>query len=293
MDEAGEYVPQPGNLVFFDRPPGGDARHRLLHVASHEVSTGLTTFDGLAESLSARQLAELGAMRVRVVAPGEVKANWVGAARRLAAEGAGDRSKIQQVYQPHVAVAGHVMRTADDQAALALARQLADDIGEPIILARVRSGELLIATQPAFPAVADAYEAETLLVIHPTSPSTSGWLTHGRSASASAANRRAMPSQPHSAPPSRSRLRPGKHLSTRSSIGSPRCCPSTKASRTCRYRRAGDTTRSCCQRLPRLWRGSILARARRPRRSREPHAPSSLPARRRTGLATLTTWRAS
>jgi hypothetical protein len=177
MDEAGEYVPQPGDLVFFDHPPGGDARHRLLHVAGHEVSTGLTTFDGLAESLSAPQLAELGAKQVRVVAPGEVEVNWEGAARRLAAEGAGDRSKIQQVYQPHVAVAGHVMRTADDQAALALARQAADDIGEPIILARVRSGELLIATQSVFRAVADAYEAQTILVIHRTSPSTSGWLT--------------------------------------------------------------------------------------------------------------------
>jgi hypothetical protein len=177
-DEPGEYVPQPGDVVVFDRPPDGGGGQRSFRVASHDAGTGLTRFDGLAESLSAQQLAELGAKKaIKVEAGQQLKANWAGAARRLVAEGAGSRSKIQQVCRPHVAGGGHVMRTADDQAALALAQQAADDIGEPIILARVRSGELLIGSQPAFEAVAEAYGAQTILVVQPQSPGTSGWLT--------------------------------------------------------------------------------------------------------------------
>jgi hypothetical protein len=101
-----------------------------------------------------------------------------GAARRLAREGAGDRSKIQHAYRPH-SVAGnqHVMGHADDQAALALAQQAADDIGEPVILARVRSGELLIGNENAFEAVAEAYGAQAILVVQPASPGDGGWLT--------------------------------------------------------------------------------------------------------------------
>jgi hypothetical protein len=177
MEEPHEYVPQPGDMVVFDRPPDGNPRHRLFHVASHDADTGLTTFTGLAEPLSAQQLAELGAEKARVIAPGELKPNWEGAARRLAAEGAGRRDKIHQVYRPHGDIGGHhVLGAVDGQAALALAQQAADDISEPIILARVRSGELLIGTQSAFQAVAEAYGAQTVLVVQPASL-TNGWLS--------------------------------------------------------------------------------------------------------------------
>lgn len=163
--------------MVFDRPPDGGGGQRAFRVAVHDAGTGRTTFDDLAEPLSAQQLAELGAKKAIKVEAGQFKANWQGAARRLAADGAGSRSKIQQVYRPHVSGNHHVMRSADDQAALALARQAADDIGEPIILARVRSGELLIGNEPAFEAIAEAYGAQAILVVEPASLGTGGRLT--------------------------------------------------------------------------------------------------------------------
>lgn len=175
MNEPDEYVPRPGDLVVFDHPPVG-GRHRLLRVASYDAATGVTTFDNVAESLSTRQLAEFGAKKIQNLS--ELRADWEGAARRLSAEGAGSRSKIQQVYRPHSVTGNHhVMGSADDQAALALAQQAADDIDEPVIVARVRSGELLIGTESAYEAVADAYGAQIILVVQPASLSTSGWLT--------------------------------------------------------------------------------------------------------------------
>jgi hypothetical protein len=177
-EQEGSYIPAPGDMVVFDRPPAGDNRHRLFRVSSHDAGTGMTTFSQLPEPLSARRLGELGARKAKVLRPDEVKSDWPGAARRLAREGAGGRSKIQHVYRPRsVAANQHVIGHADDQAALALAQQAADDMGEPVILARVRSGELLIGNENAFEAVADAYGAETILMVHPASPGDGGWLT--------------------------------------------------------------------------------------------------------------------
>jgi hypothetical protein len=176
--QEGSYVPAPGDMVVFDRPPAADSRHRLFRVSGHDAGTGMTTFSQLPEPLSARRLAELGARKASVLRPDEVTSDWPGAARRLAREGAGDRSKIQHAYRPR-SVAGnqHVMGHADDQAALALAQQAADDTGEPVILARVRSGELLIGNENAFAAVAGAFEAQAILVVHPASPGHDGRLT--------------------------------------------------------------------------------------------------------------------
>jgi hypothetical protein len=167
-----------------DRPPARDSRHRLFRVSSHDADTGMTTFSQLPEPLSARRLGELGARKANVLRPDAVKSDWPGAARRLAREGAGDRSKIQHAYRPR-SLAGnqHVLAQADDQAALALAQQAADDTGEPVILARVRSGELFIGNEDAFAALADAYEAQTILVVQPASPGHDRWLTCGRPAS--------------------------------------------------------------------------------------------------------------
>jgi hypothetical protein len=63
MYEPGEYVPEPYDMVVFDRPPDG-SRNRLFHVASHDADTGLTAFTELPDPLSAGQIAELGGRKV-------------------------------------------------------------------------------------------------------------------------------------------------------------------------------------------------------------------------------------
>jgi hypothetical protein len=75
-EQEGSYVPAPGDMVVFDRPPAGDTHRRLFHVSSHDAGTGMTTFSQLPEPLSAGQLGELGARKAEVLRPDEIKSDW-------------------------------------------------------------------------------------------------------------------------------------------------------------------------------------------------------------------------
>jgi hypothetical protein len=165
-----EFVPQPGDVVFFDRSPVDGADLRFFQVSSHDAATGMTEFSGLPDPLSATQIAELGGHKA--IRPWEgPKPGWANAARRLARDGAGSRSKISHAFQPILYAfqppCGHLVRDADEQAALALAQRAADDRREPVIVTRVRSGELLIGNAVAIEEMGEAFGAETIVVAQP------------------------------------------------------------------------------------------------------------------------------
>jgi hypothetical protein len=88
----------------------------------------MTSFTGLSRVLSADEMAERGARKISVVAPGELTPDWSIAGRRLAEKGAGNKPKIH-----HLSPAGGGLRMlqADAQAALALAQRAADQSGVP------------------------------------------------------------------------------------------------------------------------------------------------------------------
>jgi hypothetical protein len=164
MGDEDEYVPRTGDMVIFDRPPPEGGRHRVFQVASHDAQTGMTTFARLPRALPAREMAELGARKVQVVAPSEVEPDWAGAGRRLAREGAGGRPKIQQL----AGLGGYLrMAPADEQAALALAQRAADQTGEPVFLAQTGSGELIIGSHDALETAGEGLGTQTLLVVQP------------------------------------------------------------------------------------------------------------------------------
>jgi hypothetical protein len=169
-----KFVPEPGDMVRFDRPPDGSLRApdgsplRLFQVASHDADTGLTTFTGLPDPLSAGQIAELGGSKLWRPDDPKRKVDWTHMARKLAREGAGSRTKIRHAFQPIRFVrGGHMVRDADEQAALALAQRAADDRREPVIVARLRSGELMIGNALAFEEMGEAFGAETTVVAQP------------------------------------------------------------------------------------------------------------------------------
>jgi hypothetical protein len=137
-------------------------------VASHDADTGLTTFTGLPDPLSAGQIAELGGSKLWRPDDPKRKVDWTHMARKLAREGAGSRTKIRHAFQPIRFVrGGHMVRDADEQAALALAQRAADDRREPVIVARLRSGELMIGNALAFEEMGEAFGAETTVVAQP------------------------------------------------------------------------------------------------------------------------------
>lgn len=165
MRDEEEYSPQPGDMILFGRPPLDDGRKkRLFRVVGHDAETG-TTFEGLPRALSAGELAELGARPTQVKPLGKLKPDWAAAGRRLAREGAGGRPKIHHVFAP--SVGGWVMAPADEQAALALAQRAADQTGEPVLLARAGSGELIIGTHAALEAVGGGLGTQVILVVQP------------------------------------------------------------------------------------------------------------------------------
>ncbi len=164
MSDEGEYVLQQGDMVIFDRPPPGEDQNRVFRVASRDAQTGTTTFARLPRALSVHEMAELGARKVPVVSPGELEPDWAGAGRRLARDGAGRGPKIYQL----AGLAGYLrMVSADEQAALALAQRAADQAGEPILLARTGTGELIIGSRGALETAGEGLGTETLLVVQP------------------------------------------------------------------------------------------------------------------------------
>jgi hypothetical protein len=186
LDEPEEYVPQPGDVVLFDQwpvdgsqpRPRGDlrpeqrSRYALFRVASHDAATGMTSFADLPDPLSAGQIAEFGGRKTNPIRPWEApKPDWTNTARRLARDGAGSRSKIRHAFQPILYAfqppCGHMVRHADEQAALALAQRAADDRREPVTVARVPSGELLIGNAVAIEEMGEAFGAETIVVAQP------------------------------------------------------------------------------------------------------------------------------
>jgi hypothetical protein len=136
----------------------------------------MTTFAALPRALSAREMAELGARRVRVVPPGDVEPDWAGAARRLARKGAGRRPKTHQLAGTDPG--GYLrMLPADEQAALALAQRAADQTGEPVLLAQTGSGELVIGSRGALEAAGEGLGTEILLAVQPGPPGSGGGVT--------------------------------------------------------------------------------------------------------------------
>jgi hypothetical protein len=179
MSDEDEHVPRQGDMVIFDRPPleGGQQsvfQHRVFQVASHDAQTGMTTFARLPRALSAHEMTELGARKLEVVSPSELEPDWAGAGRRLAREGAGRRPKIHQF----AGLGGYWrMVLADEQAALALAQRAADQTGEPVLLARTGSGELVIGSRDALETAGEALGAQTLLVVQPGLSGSGGSIT--------------------------------------------------------------------------------------------------------------------
>ena len=97
MTDEDQYIPRQGDMVIFDRQPVEEGQRRAFRVASHDARTGMTTFARLPRTLSAHEMTELGARRVRVVPPSELEPDWEGAGRRLATVGAGHKPKIHQL----------------------------------------------------------------------------------------------------------------------------------------------------------------------------------------------------
>lgn len=173
MSLEDNYVPQQGDMVIFDRPPPEEGQRRVFQVASYNAQTGMTTFARLPRAFSAHEMTEMGARKVQVVSPSELEADWAGAGRWLAREGAGRRPKIYQL----AGLDGHQrMVPADEQAALALAQRAADQTGEPVFLARTGTGELIIGSRAALEAVSEGLGTQALLVVQP-GPLSSGSIT--------------------------------------------------------------------------------------------------------------------
>ena len=59
------------------------------------------------------------------------------------------------------------MVLADEQAALALAQRAADQTGEPVLLARTGTGELIIGSHGALETVGEGLGTQALLVVRP------------------------------------------------------------------------------------------------------------------------------
>jgi hypothetical protein len=165
MSDEGVYVPRQGDMVKFDSPPSEGGGRKSFWVAGHDARVGMTSFTGLPRALSADEMAERGARKITVVAPGEFRPDWSGAGRRLAQEGAGRRPKIHHL-SPAPGGGLRIMR-ADEQAALALAQRAADQAGETVLLARAATGELVIGTAESQQEVGEALRTQPLLAVQP------------------------------------------------------------------------------------------------------------------------------
>ena len=177
MSDDSACVPLPGDMVKFERPPIDQGARRLFRVASHDAQTGMTSFTGLCRALSADEMAERGARKISVVAPGELTPDWSVAGRRLAEKGAGHNPKIHHLSP----IAGGLrILQADAQAALALAQRAADQSGETIFLARTATGELVIGTPDVLGAVGEALGARPALAVHPGLDGSGGSVTLGQ-----------------------------------------------------------------------------------------------------------------
>jgi|HubBroStandDraft_4_1064222.scaffolds.fasta_scaffold289835_1 hypothetical protein len=164
MGDEYEYVPRRGDMVIFDRDPPGCGQHKVFQVTSHDIQAGTTTFARLPSPLSAHEMAELAPRKLDVISPSELEPDWAGAGRWLAGNGAGARTKICQLAPLDGLVR---MLPADEQAALALAQRAADQSGEPVILARTGTGELIIASRGTLQAAGEGLGAQALLVVQP------------------------------------------------------------------------------------------------------------------------------
>jgi hypothetical protein len=69
------------------------------------------------------------------------------------------------------------MLRADEQAALALAQRAADQAGEPVLLARAGTGELVIGSPEVLQAVGEALGAQALLAVQPGLDGSGGSIT--------------------------------------------------------------------------------------------------------------------
>jgi hypothetical protein len=176
MNDEGVYVPRQGDMVIFDRPPSEEGKHRLLQVAGHDAQSDETTFVGLPRALSAQEMTELGARKVKVVSPSEVEPDWAGAGRTMSREGAGRRPKIYQLADADLGGRCRMVR-ADEQAALALAQRAADQVGQPVLLAQTESGELILGSPDALEAVGEGLGTHTLLAVQPGVADGSGSIT--------------------------------------------------------------------------------------------------------------------
>jgi hypothetical protein len=177
MSDDGAYVPQPGDMVKFERPPSDEGGRRFFRVASHDAQTGMTSFTGLSPAMPAEEMAERGARKISVAAPGEFKPDWSAAGCGLAEKGAGHKPKIHQLSP---AAGGLRMLQADAQAALALAQRAADQSGQTILLARTATGELVIGTPEVLGAVGEALRARALLAVQPGMGGSGGSVTLGQ-----------------------------------------------------------------------------------------------------------------
>lgn len=175
MHDKDDYVPRQGDMVVFDRPPPEAVQRRVFRVASYDTQTGMTTFARLQRALSAHEMTGLGARKVRVLSPSELEPRWAGAGARLAREGAGRRPRIYQLATD--AGGGLRMVPADEQAALALAQRAADQMGEPVLLARTGTGELIIGTSSDLETVGEELGTQILLLVDSGLPGISGSIT--------------------------------------------------------------------------------------------------------------------
>jgi hypothetical protein len=46
MTDDGAYVPQPADMVTFERPPANEGARKLFRIASHDAQTGMTSLTG-------------------------------------------------------------------------------------------------------------------------------------------------------------------------------------------------------------------------------------------------------
>jgi hypothetical protein len=175
MSDEGIYIPQQGDLVFFESPPPEWGQTRLFRVADHDSQTGATTFVRLPRALSAHELTKLGARRVPVVEASEP--DWAAEGDRLARDGAGRRSKIHQIARTNIGDGHRRMAWADDQAALALAQRAADEIGEPVLLSQTGTGELVIGSPDDLDVAGEGLGTQILLTAKPGLSGSGGSIT--------------------------------------------------------------------------------------------------------------------
>jgi hypothetical protein len=163
-------------MVTFERPPDKLSEQRRYRVTWHDDETGMTMLEGFPRALSAQEMAELGASMEPVISPEELKPDWAPAGRMLDRAGAGSRPKVHQ-FSVRSRGGHYALKPADDQAALALAQRAADETGEPWILARTASGNLVVGSHGALQGAGEGLGAQFVLEVQPGILGDSGSVT--------------------------------------------------------------------------------------------------------------------